>query len=167
MQFIEFPFSVITTLYVNTSKSQKNVLLEPLFWLVCSLRLHVAASVAEWLTPWTPHLEVRGSSLAHHIVSLGTELYSTLPLFAQVYKWVSATYCWGVTLQWTSISSGGSSITCRGFMLRPSSFFSPFSIVRLTQIFGIFKKEKKINDIVKPFITGNNSFNLKMSIVTA
>ena len=51
MQFIEFPFSVITTLYVNTSKSQKNVLLEPLFRLVCSLRLHVAASVAEWLTP--------------------------------------------------------------------------------------------------------------------
>ena len=33
------------------------------------------------------------------------ELYSTLSLFTQVYKWVSATYRCGVTLRWTSILS--------------------------------------------------------------
>ena len=55
----------------------------------------VEACVAEWLTPYTPDLEVRGSSLAHHVVSLDKELYPTLSLFTQVYKWVPATYCWG------------------------------------------------------------------------
>ena len=65
------------------------------------------ACVAEWLTPRTPDLEVRGSSLAHHVVSLDKELYSTLSLFNQVYKWVPVTYCWGVTLRWTSIPSRG------------------------------------------------------------
>ena len=46
--------------------------------------------------------------------------------------------------------------------VRPSSFFSPFSVVRPTQIFGIVKKKKKkSNDVVKPFFTGNNSFDLK------
>ena len=45
-------------------------------------------------------------------------------------------------------------------VIRPSSFFSPLSVVRPTQIFGIFKK-KKSNDVVKPFFTWNNSFNLK------
>ena len=43
--------------------------------------------------------------------------------------------------------------------VRPSSFFSPFNIVRPTQIFGIFKK--KSYDVVKPFLTWNSSFNLK------
>ena len=43
--------------------------------------------------------------------------------------------------------------------IRPSSFFSPFTVVRPTQIFGIFKK--KSNDVVKPFFSWNNSFNLK------
>ena len=36
-------------------------------------------------------------------------------------------------------------------LFRPSSFFSPFSVVRPTQIFGIFKK--KSNDVVKPFFS--------------
>ena len=40
-------------------------------------------------------LEVRTSSLVPRIVSLNKELYSTLSLFTQVYKWVQATYCWG------------------------------------------------------------------------
>ena len=44
--------------------------------------------MAEWLTPQTPDLEVWGSILAHHIVSLDKELYSLLSLFIQVYKWV-------------------------------------------------------------------------------
>ena len=39
-------------------------------------------------------------------------------------------------------------------------FFSPFSVVRPTKIFGIFKKRKS-NDVVTPFFTWNNSFNLK------
>ena len=34
--------------------------------------------VAEWLTPQTLDLEVRGSSLADRVVSLDKELYSTL-----------------------------------------------------------------------------------------
>ena len=51
------------------------------------------ACVAERLTPRTPDLEVRGSSLARRVVSLDKELYSTLSLFTQVYIWVRATYC--------------------------------------------------------------------------
>ena len=50
------------------------------------------ASVAKRLTPQTLDLEVRGSSLAHRIVSLDKYLYSTLSLFTQVYKWVPMTY---------------------------------------------------------------------------
>ena len=67
--------------------------------------------------PQTPDLEVRGLSLAHCVVSLDKELYSTLSLFTQEYKCVLATYCWGVTLQWTCIPSRGSSNTPRCFML--------------------------------------------------
>ena len=51
--------------------------------------------MAERLTPRTLDLEVRGSSLARRVVSLDQELYSTLSLFIQVYKWVLATYCEG------------------------------------------------------------------------
>ena len=51
--------------------------------------------MAERVTPRTLDLEVRGSSSARHFVSLGKELYSTLSLFTQVYKWVPASYCWG------------------------------------------------------------------------
>ena len=43
--------------------------------------------VAEGLTPWTLDLEVWGASLTCHVVSLDKELYSTLSLFTQVYKW--------------------------------------------------------------------------------
>ena len=57
--------------------------------------------MAERLTPRTLDLEVRGSSLTHRVVSVDKELYSTLSLFTQVFKWVPATYCWGVTLRWT------------------------------------------------------------------
>ena len=67
----------------------------------------VEACVAKRLTPRTPDVEVRGSSLARRVVSLDRELYSTLSLFTQVYKCVPATYCWAVTLQWTSIPSKG------------------------------------------------------------
>ena len=44
--------------------------------------------MAEQLTPQTPDLEVRGSSLARCVVSL--ELYSTLSILTLVYKWVPA-----------------------------------------------------------------------------
>ena len=63
--------------------------------------------MAERLTARKLDLEVGGSSLARRIVSLDKELYSTLSLFNQVYKWVPATYCWGVSLRWTSIPSRG------------------------------------------------------------
>ena len=35
------------------------------------------------------------------------ELYSTLSVFTQLYKWVPATYCWRVTLRWISIPYRG------------------------------------------------------------
>ena len=53
------------------------------------------ACVAEWLTPRTPDLEVRDSSLARRVVPLDKELYFALSLFTQVHKWVLVTYCWG------------------------------------------------------------------------
>ena len=85
-----------------------------------STPLSVGACVAaELLTPRTLDLEVRGLSLACHVVSLDKELYSALYVFTQVYKGVPATYCCGVTMQWTSIPSRGSSntpVAC--FMLR-------------------------------------------------
>ena len=55
----------------------------------------VEACVAERLTPRTLDLEVWGSTLARRVVSSDKELYSTLSLFTQVYKWGPATYCWG------------------------------------------------------------------------
>ena len=51
--------------------------------------------MAEWLALGTLDLEVRGSSLVRHVLSLDKELSSTLSLFTQMYKWVPATYCWG------------------------------------------------------------------------
>ena len=36
--------------------------------------------------------------LARCVVSLGKELFSTLSLFTQLYKWLAVTYCWGVIL---------------------------------------------------------------------
>ena len=72
----------------------------------------VEACVVERLTPRTPDLDILGSSLAHCVIFLDKKLYSTLSLFtqgvaAQVYKWVPATYIWGVTLGWTSIPFRG------------------------------------------------------------
>ena len=40
--------------------------------------------MAERLTSGTPDLEVRGSSLARHVVSLDKAIYSTLSVFTQV-----------------------------------------------------------------------------------
>ena len=54
------------------------------------MAIPVEACVAERLTTRTLDLEVRGSSLARRAVSLDKELYSTLFLFTQVYKWVPA-----------------------------------------------------------------------------
>ena len=46
-------------------------------------------------------------------------------------------------------------VRCVGLLLfwrlRPSPIFFPFSVVRPTQNFGIFKKEID-NDVVKPFV---------------
>ena len=65
--------------------------------------------VAERLIPRTADLDIWSSSLASRVVSLDKELYSTLPRFTQVYKWVPGKYCWEVTLRWASIPSGGAS----------------------------------------------------------
>ena len=67
----------------------------------------VEVCVAEWLTPRSLDLDVWGSSLVLRVVFLDRELYSALSLFTQVYKWVPVTYCWGLTLRWTSIPSRG------------------------------------------------------------
>ena len=47
------------------------------------------------------------ASPCQRVVSLDKILCPTLSLFTQVYKWVPATYCWGVTLRWTGIPSRG------------------------------------------------------------
>ena len=48
-----------------------------------------------------------GFKLARRVVSLDKELYYALSLLTRVYKWVLVTYCWGITLRWTSIPSRG------------------------------------------------------------
>ena len=77
--------------------------------------------MAECLTPQTPNLEDRDSSLACCVVSLDKELYYTLSLFTQVYKWVPVTYCWG--LPWMDLHplQGGSN-TPRCSMLRKMGY---------------------------------------------
>ena len=70
--------------------------------------------MAERLTPQTLDLEVQRSSLAIRIVSLDKELYSTLSLFTQVYKWVTVTsttnndkkFIIPVNLDWFLIKEG-------------------------------------------------------------
>ena len=69
--------------------------------------LHDGGVCGQVATPQTPDLEVQGSNLAYQILSLDKELYPTLSVFTQVYKWVPVTYCLGVTLQWTNIPSRG------------------------------------------------------------
>ena len=62
-------------------------------------------------TARSPDLEVWGSSLARCVVSLYKELYSTLSFLTLVYKWVPATYCWGVPCDGLASRPGGSSNT--------------------------------------------------------
>ena len=72
--------------------------------------------VAEQLTPRTLDMDVRGSSPTCCVVSLEKELYSTLSLFTQGYKWVPVTYCQEVTLRWTSILSQGRVAILQGLL---------------------------------------------------
>ena len=72
--------------------------------------------VAKQLTPRTLDMEVRGSSPTCCVVSLEKELYSTLSLFTQGYKWVQVTYCQEVTLRWTSILSWGRVAILQGLL---------------------------------------------------
>ena len=58
------------------------------------MRRREEAGVAEQLTPRTPDLEVRGPSHARRVISLDKEVYTTLSLFTQMQRWVSATYYW-------------------------------------------------------------------------
>ena len=48
--------------------------------------------------PWSLWCEVLGKTLLITLI---------VPLSIQVYKWIPAKYCRGVTLRWTSIPSGG------------------------------------------------------------
>ena len=79
----------------------------------------VEACVAEGLTPQTPDLEVRDSSLARHVVSLDKELFYTLSLLTEVYKWL--------TLRWTSIiPSRGDVAKLLGTLHAKKTGISPF-----------------------------------------
>ena len=75
-------------------------LLPPAYEPVLSIKYVVLAfeeeCVAQWLTPRTPDLEVRGSSLARRVVLLDKELYSTWSLFTG-----SGAKLLGVPLRWT------------------------------------------------------------------
>ena len=78
--------------------------------------------------------------------------YPTLSLFSQVCNWVPVTYCWGVTLQWTSVSQGGNSETprhasCYGnwYKLRP---FGPLARGRLNRKNYPFRKPFTLNYVV-------------------
>ena len=97
------------------------------------------ACVTEWLTPQTLIWIWRSGvqSLVCRVFSLEKDLYPTLSLSTQVYKWVPATYYQAVTLQCTSISSGGGGggntprhASCYGnwYKLR---LFGPLACVRL------------------------------------
>ena len=108
---LELPYIYICNdLHINLYY-KNNVFYEPFFFSVKELssliHLHAEVCVTERSTPRTPDLEFRGSSLACLSFSLDKKLYSILSLFTQVYKWVPATYCQGVTLQRTSIPSRG------------------------------------------------------------
>ena len=51
------------------------------------------------------------TSLTRHVVSLDKELYSTLSIFTQVYKWVPTSYCWGggggnPAMHWHAVQRG-------------------------------------------------------------
>ena len=63
---------------------------------------------------------VRVRALTGDIVlnSLARNFILTVPLFAQVYRWVPANLMLGVTLRLTSIPSGGSRHTPSRFMLQ-------------------------------------------------
>ena len=51
---------------------------------------------------------------------------------------------------------------------KASSFSSPFSVSDRPKFLAFSKKKKKKgNDVVKPFFTWNNSFNLKNEHITA
>ena len=109
------------------------------------------ACVTERLTPRTLDLEVHGSSLVHRVFSLDKELYPTLSLFTQVYKWV----------QWTQASHPeGSSNTPRHascyrnwYKLRP---FVPLACVRLylLQMFKFQRDSCKLSFLFPPRCQG-------------
>jgi len=71
--------------------------------------LMVWGAVASWLVRSSPDRAVRVRALARDIVSCSWARHFTLtvPLSAQVYKWVPANLMLGVTLRWTSIPSSG------------------------------------------------------------
>ena len=73
--------------------------------------------VAEWLTPRTPDLEVRDSSLAGRVVPLDKELYFALSLFTQMYKLGTGDILLGLPYDGLASHPGGSSNTPTYFML--------------------------------------------------
>ena len=145
------------TILCLTLKYKKGLLVWSylIIWLVCnrcafylSPFCEVPLKMTLWrcmwsnvLTPRPLDLEVRGSNLARRVASLDKKLYSTLFLFSQVYKWVLATYCWGVTLRWTSIPSHTHFIIINNLLLhkvhfRPQIAGESSNILRLASCYG-------------------------------
>ena len=113
------------------------------------------ACVAERLTLRTPGFKPRPSRCFLRQLNITIHLVS---LQLQVYKWITATYSWGVTLRWTSIPSRGEKQRARSIQpkfqpVRPGKvvhlkrwtrFFETFpvgpnrSIEFWTEIFGNF-----------------------------
>ena len=77
-----------------------------------------------------------------------------------------------VSLRFDGRFPKGSHVTKTFFQInyKASSFFSPFSVSDRPKFLAFSKKKKKkkkSNDVVKPFFTWNNSFNLKNEHITA
>ena len=88
-------------------------------FILCTLT-KVGGAVASWLVRSTPERAVLVRALAGDIVlcSWARHFTLTVPLSAQVYKWVPANLMLGVTLRWSSIPSRGSRNTPSRFMLQ-------------------------------------------------
>ena len=82
-------------------------------------QIYTGGAVASWLVRSSPDRAVRVRALAGDIVlcSWARHFTITVPLSAQVCKWVPTNLMLGVTLLWTSMHAGASRNTPSRFML--------------------------------------------------
>ena len=115
------------------------------------------------------------------VLSYFTRLFDLCTCAGNSRSYTFSHYGWGHPLFFLRFSLRVSIVRARSFLrvfscahLFPCACMlhrlSPFSVVRPTQIFGIFKtkRKKSNNNVVKPFFTWNIFFLIwKMSIVTS